>query len=76
MRPIREVTAVSVETGEKRVYATLYQAAKGLGTSAQNVMQAISRGGACCGWKLYDSPATIKANIAELQNLLKEVEAL
>lgn len=76
MRPIRKITAVSLETGEKKVYASLYQAAKALGTSAQNVMQAISRGGACCGWRLYDSPETIKAKIAEMENLLKEVEAL
>lgn len=76
MRNIREVIAVNAQTGERKVFPGTYQAAKELGTSSQNVMYALNRNGLCCGWKLYDNAETIREKIAQLQQLLKEVEGM
>ena len=72
MRPKRRI--VAVRDGVKKEFDSVYAAAKELETSTQNVALALSRFGFCSGWKMYDSPETIREKIAELQKRLDELE--
>ena len=45
MRNKREIIAINVESGEKRMYPDTIQAAADLGTSRQNVIQQLNRNG-------------------------------
>ena len=76
MRNKREIIAINVESGEKRMYPDTIQAAADLGTSRQNVIQQLNRNGFCGSWKLYDSTDTLKKRIYKLEKLIKEVESL
>ena len=73
-RASRKVIAVNVETGEKREFASAYECAASLGTGHCNALAALDRNGVCCGWKLYDSPESLRKRIEELQRQLEEIE--
>lgn len=72
----REIIAINVVSGEKRIYPDTVRAAADLGTSRQNVIQQLNRNGLCGSWRLYDSTDTLKKRIYELEKLIKEVESL
>ena len=72
----RKVIAVNINTGEKKVYETAMSLAAELNVSFRSVMQAVERNGVCRGWRLYDTPERIKAQIAVLEKRLKIVENL
>lgn len=74
-RQVRKILAVSVETGERKELASLYDCAIFLQTGLSNVAQALNRNGICRGWKLYDSPDTLRARISDLERQLAELEA-
>ena len=74
LRKTRKIIAINIETGEKREFPSTYAFAQEMRTSTQNVSMALTRGGSCAGWKLYDCPENIKKRIAELQKQLKELE--
>lgn len=76
MRNKREIIAINVVSGEKRMYPDTIRAAADLGTSRQNVIQQLNRNGRCGSWKLYDNTDTLKKRIYELEKLIKEVESL
>ena len=76
MRNKREIIAIDVVSGEKRMYPDTTRAAADLGTSRQNVIQQLNRNGLCGSWKLYDIPDTLKKRIYELEKQIKEVESL
>jgi len=75
-REARKVIAVNIYTGEKKVYEKGLAASAALGVSNRAVMQALEHNGVCCGWKLYDTPERIKAQIEHLKKMLKVVEKL
>ena len=74
MRKQRRVIAVNVNTGERKDFHSTYEAATKLRTSTQNIVFTLDRNGTCKGWRLYDTPETIRTRIAELQEKLVEVE--
>ena len=76
MRNKREIIAVKVESGEKRMYPDTTRAAADLGTSRQNIIQQLNRNGFCGSWKLYDSTDTLKKRIYECEKVIKVVESL
>lgn len=76
MRNKREIIAVNVVSGEKRMYPDTTRAAADLGTSRQNVIQQLNRNGLCGSWKLYDTTDALKKRIYELEKQIKEVESL
>ena len=76
MRNKREIIAINVESGEKRMYPDTTRAAADLGTRRQNIIQQLNRNGFCGSWKLYDNTETLKKRIYELEKLIREVESL
>ena len=73
---MRKVIAINQKTGERKEFKSTYAAAVFLLTATQNVMQALDRGGVCCGWKLYDTPERIQKRIEQLNKMLEEAEAV
>lgn len=76
MRNKREIIAINIVSGEKRMYPDTTRAAADLGTSRQNVIQQLNRNGFCGSWRLYDTVETLKRRIFELERQIKEVESL
>lgn len=72
-RTHRKVIGINEKTGERREWGSTYRFGIEMGTSTQNVMQALSRNGVCCGWRLYDSPEYIEMKINELKEQLNKV---
>lgn len=65
---------INEQTGERREYASQNEAARGIGASFQNLQMARFRCGTVNGWRVYDSPEGIRAQIKELQARLDELE--
>lgn len=74
MRKVRSVIALNQGTGERMEFSSVYELAKRLGTSTQNITQTIERNGIIRGWRLYDAPDMIRMRIADLQRQLTEIE--
>lgn len=74
-RPSRKVVAVSIETGERREFGSAYECAIAIHTGHAAVLAALDRNGTCCGWRMYDTPDTLRKRIEELQRQLAEIEA-
>ncbi len=72
----REIIAVNVSTGEKRIYPDTGVCAADLGTTRQNIMQQLNRNGNVGSWRLYDTQETLTRRIFELQRQIKEVDSL
>ena len=72
----RKVIAVNSETNEKREFRKVGEAASFFGVTDRSVIQAMDGGYLCLGWRVYDTPERIKAQIAMLQKRLKLVEGL
>lgn len=73
-RLVRKVIAVDIETGVKKEFASVYELAKVLGSSTQNVTQIVERNGIVRNHRLYDTPETIRRRITDLQRQLTEIE--
>ena len=77
MKNKRKVIAVNELTGQCEVYGSVYDFAKKKQnitvTAAQN---ALTRGWACAGWMLYDTPDRIREEIERMEQKLKYVESL
>ena len=74
MREKRPVIAVDIETGTKKEYDSAYACAKELRVNPTNVLSAaLINGGVCKGYRIYDTPETIRKRINELENLLEEL---
>ena len=73
-RLVRKVIAVDIETGVKKEFASVYELAKVLGSSTQNVTQIVERNGIVRNHRLYDTPEMIRRRIADLQRQLTEIE--
>lgn len=73
-RTKRPVVAINPSTGERKEFAGIYEACIFLNTGHANVRQALERNGMCCGWKIYDTPDTIRKRIERLQEQLREME--
>lgn len=75
-REARKVIAVNCGTGEKREFRKVGEAASRLGVTDRAIIQAMEGGFVCVGWRVYDDPERIKAQIALLEKRLKIVENL
>lgn len=71
----RRIIAINPETGERVIYKSAYDLAKQAGVSSATVFQSLDRGGAVLGWKVYDTPETIREKIRELEERIKMLEA-
>lgn len=65
---------VNEETGEKVEVQSQNEAARLIGTSYQNLQMARLRCGTVKGWRVYDTPEGLRAQIKELQARLDELE--
>ena len=75
MRKIREIIAINEKTGEKRVFSSLYAAAKELGVNSGCVVTSLATGTLVRDWHVYDTPDNIRKRIAELEETIKMLEA-
>lgn len=73
-RQSRRLVAVNVETGERREFGSAYECAIALRAGHAAVLAALDRNGTCCGWKMYDTPETLRKRIDELREQLEEIE--
>ena len=74
MRNQRKIIAISEETGERRQFGSLYEAAKEMKTNSGNLITGIACNTAVKGWKVYDTPDNIRKRIAELEAQIKMLE--
>lgn len=74
-RTSRKIVAVNVESGKRKEFNRSIDCASFLGVGHANIRQAVERNGSCRGWKLYDSPDTLRARISDLERQLAELEA-
>lgn len=73
-RIYRKVIAINEQTGERREFSGIYQAAKALGTSTPSVSISLAMGTAVKGWKVYDTPEMMRQRIEEIKKQIKIVE--
>ena len=65
---------INEQTGERREFASQNEAARYIGATFQNLQIARFRCGAVKGWRVYDTPEGLRAQIKELQARLDELE--
>lgn len=69
----KSVIAVNIESGERRDFSSINEAARFLGVQFQTVQTASYRNGSVKGWRIYPSPENIRRQIGLLENQLKEI---
>ena len=74
MRQHRQVTAINEESGERKMFSGIYEAAAVLNVSATAVRNSLLCGGTVKGWQIYDSPENLRMRIKELERQLKKLE--
>lgn len=74
MRNLRKVIAISEVTGERREFASAYEAAGALGCTRQAALHALVSLQAVKGWKLYDTPEKYRERIKEFEEIIKMLE--
>lgn len=72
----RPVVGVNEKTGDVKRWDGLYRCGKDMGVAITAVAQALARGGAVKGWKIYDTPENIDAQIEELRKRKDKVRRL
>ena len=65
---------INEQTGERRDFASQNEAVRYIGTTYQNLQMARLRCGTVQGWRVYDTPEGLRAQIKELQARLDELE--
>ena len=71
-RQKRPVITISLETGERKEYASAYACANAIGAKPNGVISALETLGTCKGYRILDVPETIRKRIVELENVLNE----
>ena len=69
----KSVIAVNIDSGERRDFSSINEAARFLGVQFQTVQTASYRNGSVKGWRIYPSPENIRRQIGLLENQLKEI---
>lgn len=72
---VRKVIAIS-ESGERKVFDSMNEAARELRSTYQQVQISILRGGTCNGWRVYDTPENIRKRIEALEEQIKMLEGM
>lgn len=75
-RIYRPVIGVNQQTTEVKKWESVHKCAIELGASVPCVTQALDRGGATKGWKLWDTQENIQRQIAALERRMEEVAEL
>jgi hypothetical protein len=74
MRNLRKVIAIHEITGERKEFASAYEAATVLGCTRQGALHALECLQAVKGWKLYDTPEKYRERINEFEGIIKMLE--
>lgn len=70
----RAIILINEETGERKEYASINAAARFLSSTFGNVQIAAVYNGVCKGWRVYESPESIRQHIKDYQAQLKILE--
>ena len=70
----KAIVGINLETGEKRVFTSINEAARLIGGNFDQVNKAVDRNGVAKGWRFYPSAENIRRRIALLEEQLKVVE--
>lgn len=70
----REIILINEETNERINFKSLNAAARFLGATFSNVQTAAVYNGIVKGWRVYESPETIRKHIKVLQYQLEYLE--
>lgn len=71
---LRSIILISDETGERKDFKSVNGAARFLGTTFVNVQRAALSNGTYNGWRVFESPETIRLHIADLEKQLRILE--
>lgn len=74
MRNLRKVIAIHEITGERKEFASAYEASTVLGCTRQGALHALECLQAVKGWKLYDTPEKYRERIKEFEGIIKMLE--
>ena len=72
--PSKEIVGINLETGEKKVFKSINEAARVVGGNFDIVNKAVDRNGVAKGWRFYPSAENIRRRIALLEEQLKVVD--
>lgn len=72
-RQKRPVIAISLETGERKNFESVYACSKAIGANVSNVLSALDSQGSCKGWMLSDTKENIQRRIDELKKMMEEL---
>ena len=70
----RVIILINEETGERKDCASINAAARFLSATFGNVQTAAVYNGVCKGWRVYESPESIRQHIKDYQAQLKILE--
>ena len=71
----RSIILISEETGERKDLPSINRAAAFLKTTFSNVQRAAIYNGVWKGWRVFESPESIRKHIAELEEQLRVLES-
>ena len=72
-RKKRPVIAVSLATGERKSFDSIYACAKAIGANVSNVVAALDSQGTCRGWMISDTKENIQLRIEELRKMMEKL---
>lgn len=72
-RKKRPVIAVSLATGERKHFDSIYACAKAIGANASGVISALDSQGTCKGWVISDTKENIQLRIEELKKIMEKL---
>ena len=70
----RAIILINEETGERKECASINAASRFLSSTFFNVQKAAVYNGVCKGWRVYESPESIRQHIKDYQAQLKILE--
>ena len=70
----RKIILINEETGERKNFDSLNGAARFLNATFGNVQTAALYNGTSKGWRVYESPESIRQHIKDLEAQLKVLE--
>lgn len=70
----KEIILISTETGERKDFSSINGAARFLGVVFRNIQNAALYNGIVKGWRVFESPDTIRKHIEELKEQLRILE--
>lgn len=70
----KAVIGINLNTGEKKVFGSINEAAREAGVNFQQVQIAMLSGGRRKDWRFYPTAENIRGRIADLEKMLDIVE--